>query len=467
MIHSRNDLFAYQRRAVQFIKDHPNCALWVEMGLGKSVTAATAYADMLDDFEAKSALVIAPLRVARKVWPDEIKCWDHLTHLRTAKIIGSEKNRYKGLSTPADIHLINQEQVVWLSEQFVEGKKVIRKFPWDLVILDESQGMRRQSSQRFKALSRLRKLFPRLIELTGTPAPNGYRNLWSQVKLMDGGLRLGTTETDFLERWFDREFGDGYVNWHIKSHSAKQIQDAVRDIVLSLRVEDYFDLPPVVFNLVRVSLSPAAVATYKRFERTYCAQVGSKTITAANAGALNSKVMQLANGSIYVDNKGTFELFHDAKIDALCEILDGVSGPTIIGYAFRADASRISAALNKFCGKDRWAFADTDEDLERFAKGDLDFIVMHPASAGHGLNDLHLSGAETIVWFGLTDNLEWFQQLNARLTGGLRRIGKNIIIHIILADDTVDMRMSPRLTDKAATQDGLTKALAEYVREIL
>lgn len=459
-------LRAYQLRGANFVVDNPNCALWLDMGLGKCVTTATAFVDLQESFVAQKMLVIGPLRVVRKTWPDEIARWSHLSHLRVSKIIGNAYERCLGLNADADVHLINQENVQWLYEQFVIEKKQVRRWPWDVVVIDESQGFRNQSSKRFKALKRLRRLFRRCVQLTGTPAPNGYENLWSQIFLLDGGKRLGASQKAFFDRWFYPEHGDGYVQWHLKEHSPEQIQAAVSDIVLTMRAEDYLTLPPVLYNPVRVALSPAALATYRKFAKTYIAQINVHTITAASAGACNGKLMQLANGSIYVDDKGNFELFHDEKIDALLETLDGASGPIVIGYAFRADASRIAKALDKFCGKERkWAFAESDADLEKFARGELDYIVMHPASAGHGLNDMHLSGSTTIVWFGLTNNLEHFQQLNARLIGGIRRIGKNIVIHMIVADGTVDERMVELLAGKAKTQDDLTKALVALSKE--
>jgi hypothetical protein len=282
--------------------------------------------------------------------------------------------------------------------------------------------------------------------------------------LMDGGQRLGTSEDAYQKRWFTPDQGDGYVKWKPLPHAAREIQAAVADITLSMRVEDYFALPPVVYNPIRVRMSPAAMAKYKKMEKQYLFETpAGRVITALNAGVCHGKLLQLANGSIYVDDKGNYEVFHDEKIRALLELLDGVSGPTIIGYGFRADAARIAAALNKFCGKTKtWAFARSDADLDRFARGELDFLVTHPGSAGHGLNDLYLSGSETLIWFGLTNNLGWFQQLCGRLIGGLRRLKRNVVIHLIITEDTKDEDTWPLLTDKAATQDDLIYAVSRF-----
>lgn len=459
---TRDNLYPYQRRLVEFIKTHPNCAAFVDMGLGKSVSTLTAYHDMLDSFDTQHALVIAPLRVARKTWPDEVQTWAHLQDLNVIHIGGTEKQRQKALRTRADIHTLGRENTKWLIDQFISGKKQIRKWPWDTVILDESQSWKSQSSQRWKALRLARQLFPRCIELTGTPAPNGYADLWSQIYLLDRGERLGRSESAFRDRWFNVENCGDYFKYHIKPHAAAEIQAALSDIVLSLRVEDYFDLPPVIYNNVRVTLSEPMLKAYKRFERTSIVKtLAGRTITAVNAGVAYNKCLQFANGALYFDETGQFEVLHDTKIDALLETLEASTGPVLVGYGFIHDRKRIAAALERHCGKSkRWAFMESDDQLEAFSRGELDVGLIHPASAGHGLNSMHKSGGATIIWFGGTCNLEHFQQLNARLTGGIRRLGKNVVVHIIVADGTIDEEVVELLTSKAKTQDDLTRAMA-------
>lgn len=439
------------------------------MGGAKTVSSLTAFGDLQESFGARHALVVAPLRVARKVWSDELTEWAHLQGLTISKIIGTQAQRLAAMKVRADIHTINAENVVWLQDQFIQGKKQIKIWPWDTVFLDESQLFKSQSSKRWKALRRLRRLFPRLIQLTGTPIPNGYEDLWAQMYLLDGGARLGSTETAFHNRWFREIRGDGYSTWVLKEGSKEEIHAAIADIVLAIDLKDYFDLPDVPFNSVRVSLSAAAMATYRKFERTYIAEFGDHTVTAVSAGVLGNKLLQLANGSIYVNSEGDFTLFHDEKIDALIETLDSCDGPVVIGHAFRADAVRIGAALDKYCkanGK-KWSRADSDEDLANFANGSVDYIVLHPKSAGHGINDFYKSGASNVVWFGLTSNLEWFQQLNARLTGGLRLLGRKVVVHIILADGTRDQVMFDLMTSKGATQDGLTAAIRNFGKTVV
>lgn len=451
---------------MEFIKANPNCALWIDCGLGKTVATQTAYLDLLNSFDANHGLVIAPLRVARKVWTDEVQEWSHLQDLDIVHIGGTEKQRQKAIRTRADLHTIGRENTQWLINQFIEGKKQVRKWPWDTVILDESQSFKSQSSFRWKALRLVRKLFPRCVELTGTPAPKGYGDLWSQIYLLDRGQRLGTSESAYRLRWFDVENCGDYSRYHLKDHAAKEIQAALSDIVISLRAEDYFDLPPVVYNPVRCTLTEAELAKYRKFARTSVFErAGGQKITAVNAGALYGKLLQLANGAIYHNDKGEYEEFHHAKIDGLLETLEGVTGPCIVAYAFRSDTKRIAAALDRYCGKTKtWRVMDTDDDLNAFSRGEIDIAVMHPASAGHGLNDLHKSGAQDIVWFGLTPNLEYYQQLNDRLAGGIRRLGKNVKVHHLLAENTEDEDCYELLKGKAKSQDELTNAMTEKVK---
>lgn len=252
---TRENLYPYQHRAIEFIKKHPNCALWVDMGLGKTVSALTAFADMFHSFDVDKALVVAPLRVARQVWADEIDEWSHLQGLRVSKIVGTEQQRLRAMDATADIYTINREQVAWLEEQIIHGKKQVRRWPWDMVILDESQSFKSQTSQRWTSLRRLRRLFDRCVQLTGTPVPNGYGDLWAQLYLLDRGQRLGETESAYQGRWFEAPDMYSTYSWTLKDHGAKEIQEAVADITLTMRAEDYLDLPPVLNNIVTVKLS--------------------------------------------------------------------------------------------------------------------------------------------------------------------------------------------------------------------
>ena len=438
------------------------------MGLGKTVITLTAFIDALRGFESRHMLVVAPLRVARDVWDAEIERWSHLHGLTISKIIGNRQQRLDGLKIPADIHTINREQFAWLFSGYVEEVsknkfKQIRKWPWDFIVLDESQSFKNPSSHRTKAAQRISQfgLADRIVELTGTPAPNGYADLWAQMHILDQGKRLGSSDDAFKKRWFDPPPDWGY-NWTIKEGAEKEIQSKIRDICLSMQACDYLDLPPVIYNPLYVTLSPAVTKQYRRLERTCVLQLPEKRITAANAGVLGGKLLQLASGAMYVDDRGNYETLHDLKLDVLCDALDELafSGPVLIGYGFRSDLARIGQRLERYCGRSRtWASLKTADQMHAFRDGSIDFGVVHPASAGHGLNDLHLSGCESIVWFGPTNNLEWWDQLNARIAGGARRIGKNILIQTLIARGTVDEDYMEMLKRKDIDQTGLVRSV--------
>lgn len=461
----RSDLYPYQEHAIRWIKDHKNCALWISMGLGKSVSTLTAFADLKENFDARRMLVIAPKRVARKVWSDEIAAWDHLSHLRVSRIVGDAGECFAALKADADVYTIGRDRVAWLHAQFVKDGKQVVEWPWDVVILDESQSFASQSSVRWKTLAQLRTLtkFPRMIQLSGTPMPNGYMKLWSQIWLLDRGKRLGTSEKAMRERWFSPPVGI-FQKWNIKPFARPEIHARLKDIVLALREEDYLDLPPITDNFIRCELSGAALSTYRKFEREYIAEVAGKKLTAVNTGVLDGKLLQLANGAVYHEGKNWVP-FHDAKLEALEETLEGISGKCLICYGFNHDKARICSLLRRASEDGRvWRLLDSDRDFADWADGKIDWGLLHPASAGHGLNDVYKAGAEDLIWFGLTNNLEHYQQAIARLTGGHRRTGRSIRIHHIVADSTRDDDYVKLIKNKALEQDGLTAALATRMR---
>lgn len=458
----RSDLYAYQRHAVEFIKQRKNSALWVDMGLGKTASTLTAFSDMQDSLDAHKMLVVAPKRVARKVWSDEIKTWEHLKHLRVSRIVGSAEECFAALKAPADVYTIGRDRVSWLYAQFIQDNKQVTEWPFDTVVLDEAQSFASQSSQRWKAIAdlRLKTRFARLVELSGTPMPNGYMKLWSQLWLLDAGKRLGSSERSMKERWFTPPVGM-FLKWNIKPGADRDIQSRLKDIVLALREEDYLDLPPVVDNFIRCQLSPAAMATYKKMEREFITEVAGKRLTAVNAGVLDGKLLQLANGAVYHEEK-KWVPFHDQKLEALEETLEGIVGKALICYGFNHDRVRISGALDKLARAEgrTWRLLDSDQDFQDWADGKIDWGLLHPASAGHGLNDVYKAGAEDLIWFGLTSNLEYYQQACARLTGGHRRAGRNIRIHHIVAEGTRDDAYVALIKRKALDQDNLMASLA-------
>ena len=460
---TRSDLYAYQRHAVDFIKSRRNCALWVDMGLGKTVSTLTAFNDKLQSFDARKMLVIAPKRVARKVWSDEIQAWSHLNHLSVSRVVGDADECFEALRRPADVYTIGRDRVNWLHAQFIQDGKQVVEWPFDFVAADEAQSFAAQSSNRFKCLYDLRKKtrFPTFVELSGTPMPNGYMKLWSQLKLLDDGKRLGYSEQAMKERWFTPPVGI-FTKWNIKPHAVREIHERLKDIVLVLREEDYLDLPPVVDNFVRCELSAGAMAVYRKFEREFIAEVAGKKLTAVNTGVLDGKLLQLANGACY-HAKGEWVPFHDAKLEALEETLDGLNDKkALISYAFNHDKARIRKLLDTLA-KDQhrtWRTLDSDRDFQDWADGKIDWGLLHPASAGHGLNDVYKAGADDLIFFGLTNNHEWHTQIRARLTGGHRRTGRNIRVHYIVADGTRDDDYVALLKRKQFDERGLMGSLA-------
>ncbi len=460
----RSDLYAYQRHAVEFIKERKNCALWVDMGLGKSVSTLTAFVDMQDSCNAHKMLVVAPKRVARKVWSDEVKSWEHLAHLRVSRIVGSEAECFRALKAEADVYTIGRDRMAWLHAQFIRDGKQEVEWPWDVVVLDESQSFASQASQRFKAIADLREKtrFPRLIQLSGTPMPNGYMKLWPQAWLLDRGRRLGDSEQAMKERWFTPPVGM-FTKWNIRPGAEKEIQNKLRDLVLVLREEDYLKLPPVVDNFIRCQLSAAAMSTYKKFAREFIAEVAGKKLTAVNAGVLDGKLLQLANGAVYHEEK-KWVPFHDAKLEALEETLEGIPGKALICYGFNHDKERIRGVLDKCAKPDGrvWRVLDSDRDFQDWADGKIDWGLLHPASAGHGLNDLYKSGCKDMVFFGLTNNHEWHKQVRARLEGGHRR-REGVRFHYIVTDGTRDDDYVALLKRKELDEDGLMESLAVQI----
>lgn len=456
----RADLKPYQLQAIDFAKRTENCALWLPMGYGKCVSTLTAYADLLESFDARRALVIGPLRVARRVWSDEAQVWSHLAGIHVARMVGSRAERLAALRTPADIHTINRENLPWLEAQFIQNGKQTTRWPWDLVVVDESSGFKSQSSKRWKSLRRLRRLFPRMIQLTGTPAPNGLQDIWAQLYLLDRGARLGATESAFLDRWFTPPAFGEFGKWTIKNGAREEIEERIQDIVFSPERE--LDGPPVETNQIRVTLPEPILKKYRQLERQFILEtLSGKTVTAVNAGVCAGKLLQLANGAIYTGEGREWEELHSEKLDALEELLEGIRPPVLIVYSYRHDLARILPRIQLYGSA---AVLKHDRDFDAFRERRIDYGVLHPASAGHGLNDLHLSGAETLIHFGLTNNLEHYQQVNARLTGGHRRSGKNVVIHLIVADGTIDEDMVELLDDKSADQNSLTRALAARIR---
>lgn len=441
---TRSDLHAYQEKGVEFILDNRRCALWLQMGLGKSVTSLTAASDLIDSMAVMKVLVIAPLRVANSVWAQEVKLWAHLNHLNVAVCTGTEKQRLSSLQHKADIYTINRENVPWLVKHYA------KKWPFDAVIIDEASSFKNASSQRFKALKKILPYTEYFVELTGTPSPNGLLDLWAQMYLIDFGQTLGRTMTAYKQRFFQQDYM-GY-NWTPKEGAAEQIYKLVAPYVLSMSAEDYLELPERIDIVESVPLPPKTLSAYQHFEKTLLAELeDGQEIEAISAAALANKLLQWANGAVYTDTNGNWAEVHNAKLDALEEIVEQNPGENIlVAYNYKSDLARLKKRFPKAIVLDKSA-----ETVAKWNRGEIPMLLAHPASAGHGIN-LQAGGA-LAVWFGLCWSLENYLQFNARL----HRQGQQRPVRIVhlAAKDTIDERVMMVLASKDTNQRSLLSAL--------
>jgi SNF2 family DNA or RNA helicase len=416
---------------------------------------------LMDDCEVAHTLIIAPLRVARKVWTDEIDQWEHIRQFDVQKILGSEQQRLKAMNTKAEIHIINRENVTWLVNQFVQNRKLIRRWHWDNVIIDESSSFSYQSSQRWKSLRLMRKKIDRMVQLTGTPDTRNLRGLWAQMYLLDYGKRLGFSEKEFNYKFFIPPSRYDTSNKFIPKHNAqKRIRKRLKDIVMSLRAKDFLELPEVSYIYHRIDLSDREMDVYGEMERQYLIHYGEDIIKAVNSGVLANKLLQLANGFIYAEDR-KWHPFHERKTEMLLEIVEGVQSPCMVAYNYIPDRIRIEKALTD--AKINWRLLKTEQDEEDWNAGKIDVLVLSPKSAGHGLN-LHKSGANALVWYGLIWSLEQYLQCCARLTGGHRAVGRQIVVHHIVAQDTYEDRVRYTLSRNAKNQEEMMDGLRDYIK---
>lgn len=445
-------LHDYQTYSKNWIIEKPFCGLLLDMGLGKTLTTLTALNDLKYDYiELNNVLIIAPLRVADKTWPDEIQKWDHLQHLTFSKVLGSTKKRIEALAEPADIYLINRENVVWLVEYY--GKS----WPFETVVIDELSSFKDPSSKRFKALRKVRPLMKRVIGLTGTPAPNNLINLWSQLYLLDRGERLEPRVTHYRAKYFQPGQRDGHVvyNWSLLPGAEERIYDLISDICISMKSKDYLQLPERLDNVVEVDLTAKERANYQKLEREYILSLETDVI-ASNAAVLANKLLQFASGAIYDEDKNVLTI-HSQKIEALKEIVEEAQGePILVFYNFQHDLERIKNAFPQA------RELQGAEDMDEWNNGQVPLLLAHPQSAGHGLN--LQAGGHTIVWFSLTWSLEYYQQANARLM----RQGQqhNVIVHHLITKDTIDERVLKVLQGKEKGQDALLEAVKARLEEV-
>jgi SNF2 family DNA or RNA helicase len=436
----------YQAYAIDYIETHPIAAVLLDMGLGKTVISLTAIADLLfDSFEAHRILVVAPLRVARDTWPAEIKKWEHLKHLTYAVAVGSVKERKSALMTGADITIINRENLGWLIDS--------SGFEWnyDMVIIDELSSFKNHQSKRFKALMKVRSKVKRIIGLTGTPSSNGLMDLWAEFKLLDFGERLGRFITHYRSNYFipDKRNGEIIYSYKPLPYAEDAIYRKISDITISMKSTDHLKMPELITSQYEVQLSESEAQRYEELKVDFILELPEGEITAANAASLTGKLSQLANGAIYDDNGDILE-FHDRKLDALEDIIESANGkPLLVAYWFKHDLQRIKKRFDVREIK-------TSKDIVDWNNGNIPVAVIHPASAGHGLN--LQAGGSTLIWFGLTWSLELYQQTNARLWRQGQTSGTVVIEHII-TNGTIDERILKALSLKEVSQNALIDAV--------
>jgi len=442
----------YQVYATEYILNHPIAAVLLDMGLGKSIITLTAIFDLtLDSFLVRKVLVIAPLRVARDTWPAEIEKWDHLKGLKYTVAVGSEVKRKTALMERAQVYIINRENVEWLISR--SGIP----FDFDMVVIDELSSFKSHQAKRFKSLMKVRPKVKRIVGLTGTPSSNGLMDLWAQYRLLDMGQRLGRFIGRYREDYFvpDKRNQQVIFSYKPKPEAEEAIYKLISDITVSMKGTDYLKLPDLVINEVPVKLSEKEMKTLDTMKRDLITTVKGEEITAANAAALSGKLLQMANGAVYDDN-GTVLHIHDRKLDALEDLIEGANGkPVLISYWFKHDLYRIQKRLDV-------EVLSTSDSIKRWNDGEIPLAVIHPASAGHGLN--LQAGGSTLVWFGLTWSLELYQQTNARLWRQGQK--ETVVIHHLIAKGTIDERVMKALNDKNNTQSALIDAVKATLKEV-
>lgn len=441
----------YQQYAIEYIETHPVSAVLLDMGLGKTSITLTALQDLLfDRFEAHKVLIIAPLRVARNTWPAELQKWDHLQDLTVSVVVGNAEERKAALAKQADLYVINREMVLWLVEQ--SGYK----FDFDTVVIDELSSFKNHQSKRFKALMKVRPKVKRIIALTGTPSSNGLMDLWAEFRLLDMGERLGRYITQYRTKYFMPDKRNAQIIFSYKPlpGAEEQIYDKISDITISMKAADFLPMPQRIESKYPVYLSEEEREKYDALKQEMVLQLPDEEITAANAASLSGKLSQLANGAIYTEEKNVITV-HDRKLDALEDIIEAAAGkPILVAYWFQHDLQRITERLETL--KVSYARISSPSSIELWNRGEFAVGLIHPASAGHGLN--LQKGGSTLVWFGLTWSLELYQQTNARLWRQGQTASTVVIQHIV-AKDTVDERILKALTEKNNTQEALIAAV--------
>lgn len=458
----------YQRFTIEQMVERKKLFAVLDMGLGKTSCTLSAIAQLIyDRFEVEKVLIIAPLFVADVTWEDERDKWDHLRPLRISKILGTEKQRLAGLNRNADVYTINRENVKWLIDYFV---KKGRAWPFDMIVVDESSSFKSGSSQRFRALRKATAVVDRVVLLTGTPDPNGLMDLWSQTYLLDGGERLGKTLTEYRNRYFTpgRRNGNIIYEWLPREGAKEAIFAKLSDVMISLTAADYLKMPERIDNVVKLRMPPEAKEQYERMEEECILELESGDVVAGNKAAVTNKLLQMANGAVYYEELEADEdgvvtgwqrkwvQIHEAKLDALEEIVEDYGQPLVVFYSFQHDFERLMARFARYDP----AVIRSRKEIEAWNRGEVRLLFAHPASVGHGLN--LQAGGSMAVWFGLPNNLEWYQQANARLyRQGQKR---TVVITHLLMEGTQDVAVMRGLKGKTLNQDELIAAVKARIK---
>lgn len=450
----KSDLHKYQLACVEHIINHPYCGLFIDMGLGKTISTLTAIDALMFDYcEINSVLVVAPKRVAESVWQEEAEKWEHTKHLRFSKIIGNQAQRIAAIKAKADIYIISRDNIAWLCALYGGGK-----LPFDMAVIDELSSFKSYKSERFKAMRSARLYFKRLVGLTGTPAPNSLIDLWPQVYLMDRGIRLEKTITRYRERYFrpGRTNGNVVYSYDLLPDSERLIHKKIEDICISMKSSDYLEMPMRTDNYIQLKMPEALKKKYTNFEKEKILELFDQNnkdteINVANAAALSNKLLQFANGAIYDENHNVYPI-HDIKLEALKEIVDNANGQSVlVAWTYQFDRDRIIKYLKDYNVRE----LKTDKDIQDWNAGKIQVMLAHPASAGHGLN--LQSGGRIIVWFGQTWSLELYQQFNGRLY----RQGQqsHVIINHLILSGTHDEDVVKALRSKDKRQNSLINSI--------
>lgn len=458
-----DNLHNYQTVAYKHIISNFFAGLFMEMGLGKTVSTLTAIDILKFDYaEISKVLIVAPKRVVDSVWHTECQKWDHLKHLKVSLVRGNKFQRIEALNANADIYIISRNNIAWLCALY-GGTSA----PFDMLVLDELSSFKSHKTQRFKAIRNIRPSFKRVVGLTGTPAPNGLINLWSQLFILDRGLRLEKTITRYREKYFRPGRTNGHIvyKYDLLADSEKLIHERIADICISMKTNDYLEMPERMDNFIDIVMPPDLLKKYNDFERDKVLEIfmqegeEAKEVAAVNAAALTNKLLQFANGAVYDENKD-YHIVHDLKLEAIKDIIEDANGqPVLIAWTFRSDLARLQKALKDYNPRE----LKSEKDICEWNEGKIEVLLAHPASAGHGLN--LQAGGNIIVWYGLTWSLELFQQFNARI---YRQGQKNtVIIHYLLLKGTADYDVYAALVAKDKKQETLMQAIKVRINKYI